>query len=74
MLGVKNAYSYAYNFKASTRENISAASKVHHCLQEYTSNAKTDDSSDWQVAFHGHDVQNPTFKKNFHLVPHYQQN
>jgi hypothetical protein len=73
MLGVKNVYSYAYNFMASRRKNISAASKVHHCLQEYTSTAKTDDSSDWRVAFHRHDVHTPTFMKNFSSVPYYQQ-
>jgi hypothetical protein len=73
MLGVGNAYSHAYNSVASRRENINAACKVHHHLQEYISKAKSDDSSDWKVAFHSHDVHIPTFMKNFHLVPHYQQ-
>ena len=61
MLRVRNACSHAYNFMASRRENISAAHKVHHCLQEYTSKAKTDDSSDWQVVFHSHDVHTQNF-------------
>jgi len=73
MLGVRNAYSHAYNFMTSRSENITAAHKVHHCLQEYTSKAKTDDSSDWRVVFHSHDVHTQTSIKKFHLVPHYQQ-